>query len=446
LPSPDTGHPASLSRTVLLQEIRSLLLSPPLWLMLVVLSLITGYSFTEAVDIFGRASRTALAYPELARGMDPMEGIFVPTFGAYYLTETLLLPFVAIRLIGLDKESGALKLLMQLDLPPLKLCSLKGLAMVLVWLLSLVPILLVTLLWLRAGGHLHPPAFAAMLAAHALYSLVVIAVAMFCSTVADSLSTAAILCLSFTLGGWVLDFALSGQNALPAVIANLSLAGLVRQLENGLVTVPGVLSFLFTSLLFFSLAIIWIRPGEPVMGRLFRSLAVVILLAAGMVIGWNAPGSLDVSEQRKHSLNPADCRALRRMQDPLTITMHLARDDSRLLDLERGLLVKLRRCLPKLTIHYAETGETGLFEAAAGDNYGLVEYAYQGQRQESYSNSENEILAILHDLAGTEVKPEPVPTYPGYPLVTDCTGCGWWLYFLLPLCFACCGICCRKKL
>ena len=97
-----------------MQEIRTLLVSPALWAMLIVLSFLLGYSFIQAVELFSQASRTALSYPELASGMNPLEGVFVPTFGAYYLVETLLLPFVVIRLSGQDKQDGTLKLLLQL--------------------------------------------------------------------------------------------------------------------------------------------------------------------------------------------------------------------------------------------------------------------------------------------------------------------------------------------
>ncbi|WP_419603808.1 hypothetical protein, partial [Thiolapillus sp.] len=104
----------ALARLLWRQELRTLLLSPSLWLMLVILSWLVGYSFIQAVDLFSKASRTALAYPQLAKGMNAMEGVFVPTFGAYYLVATLLFPFVVIRLIGHDKQTGSLKLLLQL--------------------------------------------------------------------------------------------------------------------------------------------------------------------------------------------------------------------------------------------------------------------------------------------------------------------------------------------
>ncbi|RUM40187.1 MAG: ABC transporter permease, partial [Desulfobulbus sp.] len=147
LPLPETSVCRQQARLLLQQEICGLLLAPALWIMLIILSLLVGYSFIQAVNLFSQASQTALSFPEMAQGMNPLDGIFVPTFGSYYLAETLLLPFVAIRLIGTDKQSGALKLLLQLPFSPFALCGLKITAMGLVWLLSLVPAAMVLLQW-----------------------------------------------------------------------------------------------------------------------------------------------------------------------------------------------------------------------------------------------------------------------------------------------------------
>ncbi|RLB66773.1 MAG: ABC transporter permease, partial [Deltaproteobacteria bacterium] len=201
-----------MTRFVLAQETRSLLVSPALWIMLIIVSFLVGYSFIQAVDLFSQASRTAVSFPELARGMNILDGLFVPTFGAYYLSETLLLPFVAIRLIGLDKQSGALKLLLQLPLSPLSLCGIKIIAMGFVWLISLLPAALVLIFWHNLGGHLYLPEIAVLFAGHGLYSLTVVAIAMFAATITDSLPTAAMFCLAVTLGSWILDFAAAGQS------------------------------------------------------------------------------------------------------------------------------------------------------------------------------------------------------------------------------------------
>jgi hypothetical protein len=73
-----------------------------------------GYSFFQAVALYGEASSAARDSPALASNLSPLDGVLVPTFGALYLAATLLFPFVAIRTLGREKESGALALLVQL--------------------------------------------------------------------------------------------------------------------------------------------------------------------------------------------------------------------------------------------------------------------------------------------------------------------------------------------
>jgi len=425
---------------VLVQEIRTLLASPALWIMLIILSLLVGYSFIQAVDLFSQASRTARSFPELAGGMNPQDGIFVPTFGAYYLTETLLLPFVAIRLIGLDKQSGALKLLLQMPLSTLSLCGLKITAMGLIWLLSLIPATLVLLLWHNLGGHIHPPEIAVLLAGHGLYAFTVIAVAMFAATISDALPTAAMFCLAVTLGSWILDFAASGQGGILETLGSLSLTGMLRQFENGLLSTAHIVAFLCLGLFFFFLTAIWLHPGRHLLFKLGNSLLVMVLLSSGLATAALTPRYIDVTENQRHSFNPADTRALQQLDKPLTITVHLNPQDSRLLDLEQDVLAKLRRSVPGLTVQYIQTQTTGLFNAADSDDYGLIEYAYDGRHDQSYSNSRNEILPIIYKLAGIQVVQDPVPAYRGYPLVADATGSRWWFYCILPLLFCWAGV------
>jgi hypothetical protein len=407
--------------------------------MLVVVSLLVGYSFLQAVDLFSRASRTALSYSELARGMNPLEGIFVPTFGAYYLTQTLLLPFIAIRLIGLDKQSGVLKLLLQLRLSTFSQCSLKIMAMGLVWTVSMIPAAMVLFFWYRLGGHIFAPELAVLVAGHGLYSLVVITVAMFAATISDSLPTAAMLCLAATLGSWVLDFAASGHGGILGRVGHFSLAGMLRQFENGLLSTGYVTVFLTLAMLFFMLTVIWLHPGRRLSAKAGKSLVVIGLLGTGAAMAMLSPIYLDVTESQKHSFNPSTTCALRQLTQPLTMTVHLDPQDSRLLDLEQGVLARLRRSVQKLNIQYTPNRSEGLFQAAESDQYGLIQYEYDGKKDQSYSNSENEILSIIYHLAGMTVVPDPVPVYKGYPLVADASGSRWWFYLYLPLIFLCIG-------
>lgn len=427
----------ALARLVLAQELRSLLLSPALWIMFIIVSLLVGYSFMQAVDLFSQASRTALSFPEMASGMNPLEGIFVPTFGAYYLSQTLLLPFVAIRLIGLDKQSGALKLLLQLPLSPFALCGLKLSAMGIIWLVSLLPAAVATLLWHNLGGHIYPPELLILFAGHGLYSLAVICIAMFAATISDSLPTAAMFCLAATLGSWVLDFSASGKSGLLGTLGNLSFTNMLRQFENGLLLMNHVISFLSIATLLFLLTVIWLHPGQRLLMKAGRSLAALLVLTLVVSTAQKLPQFMDVTENRRHSFNPADSRALQSLNKPLTIIIHMDPQDSRLLDLEQGLLAKLRRNVTTMHVKYAQMKTTGLFSASEEDDYGLIEYEYNGHHDKSYSNSQDEILPIIYNLAGLQVSPDSLPVYGGHPLVADAANSRWWFYIFLPLLFLC---------
>jgi hypothetical protein len=441
LPLPENHLPKyQLSQLILTQEIRGLLVSPSLWVMLIIVSLLVGFSFFQAVDLFSQASQTALSFPEMASGMNPLEGIFVPTFGAYYLSQTLLLPFVAIRLIGLDKQSGALKLLLQLPLSPFALCTLKIAAMGLVWLISLIPAVSTLLVWQYWGGHISVPEIATLLAGHALYSLTVTSIAMFAATISDSLPTAAMFCLAVTLGSWVLDFAASGQSGLLGTLGNVSLTGMLRQFENGLLTTTYIISFLSLASLFFLLTVIWLHPGHRLLLKIGKSFVTILVLSFVVSNTALAPLYLDVTENRRHSFNPADTRALKNLQEPLTIIIHLDPLDSRLLDMEQDVLAKLRRNVPKLIVKYSQAKQKALFSATEDDNYGIIEYEYNNQHDQSYSNSQHEILPIIYKLAGLQVVPDPVSTYQGHPHIAEETSSRWWFYIFLPLLFLSAGI------
>jgi len=423
-----------LSRVLLMQEIRTLLISPALWIMLVILSLLVGYSFIQAVELFSQASQTALSYPELASGMNPTEGVFVPAFGAYYLVETLLLPFVAIRLFGQDKQNGTLKLLLQLPLSPFSLNVVKLLAMSVVWLFILLPGVSVFIIWQYLGGAVHFPELLTLMLGHTLFVLTIICIAMFATAISDTLPTAAMICLAATLGSWVLDFA-AGEGGWMGALGAWSLTTLLRQFESGLLSSDSIASFLALSLLFFTAASVLLHPGRKLCQKTKPLFVAAVALLFVVFTIMQVPQYRDVTENRKHSFNPADVRALQQMNKPLKITIHLAPEDGRLYDLEREVLAKLRRTVPNLEVVFANTQSTGLFGASENDNYGLIEYEYADKHDMSYSNSSFEILPLLYALGGLKVTPDVIPSYTGHPLVADASNSKWWFYLLLPLMF-----------
>ncbi|MFX9927440.1 hypothetical protein ABTP81_20270, partial [Acinetobacter baumannii] len=95
-------------KPLLIKELWDILSGRSLWTMLLILCPLVGYSFFQAVALYSEASAAARDSPALASGLSPLDGVLVPTFGALYLSTTLLFPFVAIRTLGHEKESGAL--------------------------------------------------------------------------------------------------------------------------------------------------------------------------------------------------------------------------------------------------------------------------------------------------------------------------------------------------
>jgi ABC-2 type transport system permease protein len=415
------------------RELRNLLAARALWLMLLVLCPLVGYGFIQAVTLFSEASRSALQFPELARGMSPLDGILVPTFGAFYLAMTLLFPFVAIRAVAQEKQNGALKLVLQLPLGVPALIGWKVLAVGAVWLLALLPALSAVLIWRLLGGHVYGPELANLLLGHALYGLVITNIAFFAAAVAESPATAAIVTLAFTIGFWVLDFAAGSGPGWLVRFAPLSLTATLRAFERGLFSVPQAIQSLVLAAALLAATILWLPTGVSRRHKGWYSTAVVaasilVVLAAGQ-----ARWYIDAAEDRRNSFNPADEAALRQMTLPLAVTLYLSPEDSRAREMESNVLAKLRRVVPRLEIRYGPVSKIGLFGAPSDDRYGLVIYEYQGKRDESRSSSEPEILPLLHGLAGRKVTPVELPTYPGYPLGVSATPASVWFYGVLPV-------------
>src|SRR6266404_2740973 len=187
---------------LLAKELWEVVSGRALWTMLLILCPLVGYSLVQAIALYSEASTAALQSPTLASGLSPLDGVLVPTCGAFYVAVTLLFPFVAIRALGLEKESGALRLLIQLPYRPPTLIAAKLAAVVAAWLLSSLPVLAALALWSALGGHLYAPETLNLLFGHLLYGMLVGAIALFAAAISDNAATAAIITLAFTIGSW----------------------------------------------------------------------------------------------------------------------------------------------------------------------------------------------------------------------------------------------------
>src|SRR5579864_8698539 len=181
-----------LLRLLLGKELRELTASRAYWLLLLMIGLLVGHSFITAVDSYAEASGRGGGPAALAAGLSPLDGMLVPTFGAYDLAVTLLFPFVAIRLISAEKESGALKLMLQAPPGMLPMLTAKGMTLVAGWVIAWIPGLIAVVLWKAYSGSLYAPEFANLLLGHLLRVILSSGVAVAAAAVATGAASAAI--------------------------------------------------------------------------------------------------------------------------------------------------------------------------------------------------------------------------------------------------------------
>src|SRR5262245_2676193 len=177
---------------LLKKELWEVLGGRALWTMLLLVCPLVGYSYFQAISLYGEASASAQQSPVLAVSLSPLDGVLVPTFGAFYVAVTLLFPFVAIRVLGHEKESGVLRMLVQLPYNPSTLVIAKILAITAAWSFASIPALCSLVLWKILGGHFGGLETANLILGHLVYGLLVGAIALFAASIADSAATAAI--------------------------------------------------------------------------------------------------------------------------------------------------------------------------------------------------------------------------------------------------------------
>jgi hypothetical protein len=81
-----------------------------------------------------------------------------------------------------------------------------------------------------------------------------------------------------------------------------------------------------------------------------RSTAIGLATALAVGAAAQVKLSLDVTQDRRNSFPEADQKLLARLGDTLTITVHLAPEDPRYADLQRNVLAKLERAMPRVTL------------------------------------------------------------------------------------------------
>src|SRR5215469_13651605 len=95
------------------KEWRELLVSRAWWVLLLAMGPLVGLSFIGAVRTYAEVSGLNGTSAGVGEALSPLIGVWAPTFSACELAAVFLLPFVAIRLVGSDRQSGTLKLELQ---------------------------------------------------------------------------------------------------------------------------------------------------------------------------------------------------------------------------------------------------------------------------------------------------------------------------------------------
>jgi ABC-2 type transport system permease protein len=426
-------------RSYIQLELRSLLASRGLWVLLVATGPLVGFSLIQAISLYNEASRTALVTPQMAAGLNPFDGVIIPTYGSIYLTLTLLFPFVAIRMIAEDKQSGALRLLLQMPSQFTALLPSKVAAVLFAWLLVELPGLLALLLWRHFGGHFYAPEILCLLLGQFLYGMMVIAISFVSAAVTDTASTAALLALGCTLGSWVLDFAATGGTSWLTKISGFSLTASLKPFEQGLLALNVFAGVVLAALVLFALTRLWWHPGPSMLLKLSGTAAVLVVCSVLSFPLHRLERSVDLTEDQRHSFSPAVRAALQQIREPVRIEVYLTPEDPRFMDYERAILAKLKRVLPGTQIVNMEGNQAALFKMGEDPNYGLIVYQIGTHRAESHSTSPEEVLPLLWNLAAIAPPASDNPVeYPGYPLVVKSSGAAELIfYFVWPaVCFA----------
>ena len=135
------------ARLLLRKELSELALSPAMVLLLVLVGAMVGHEFITSVQTFAEMSGVAGGGAALAQGMNPLDGVLVPTFGAYDIAATFLLPFVVIRLFSSERATGAWTLLVQSPASMRTMLAVKALALAAAWMVALMPGIAAVALW-----------------------------------------------------------------------------------------------------------------------------------------------------------------------------------------------------------------------------------------------------------------------------------------------------------
>ena len=418
-------------RWLLEKEWRELMASRAWWVLLVAMGPLVGFAFISAVRTYAEASGLNGTAIGVGEAFSPLVGIWAPTFSACELAAVFLLPFVAIRVIAGDRQSGALKLELQHPMHPATRITAKGIILLAGWIIASAPALVAVVLWHSYGGSIYAPELVTVASGHLINAGLTIAIAAAAASMTEHPSTAAILTLSVTVGTWFLNFIAAVQGGTWERLASYTPTSMVSDFQHGLIRLDAVVAALTLIALGLVLASMWLQLGVPIRRRVANSIAataVAVLVISG---GSTSALSWDTSESRLNSFSRADERTLRSIPGPISMEVHLAPEDPRRVDLDRRVIGKLRRVRPDLNVRYQSATSIGLFEQTSA-GYGEIWYDIQGRKAASRAVTADAVLETIYLLAGVSPEPDTDPVFRGHPLMTRPAKAAAVLYLLWP--------------
>jgi ABC-2 type transport system permease protein len=427
------------------KECRELLVSRAWWALLLAMGPLVGVSFISAVRTYAEVSGLNGTAAGVGEALSPLVGVWAPAFSACELAAVFLLPFVAIRLVAGDRQSGALKLELQQGLSPFTRISAKALVLVAGWIVAMLPSLSAILLWKSYGGSVYPPELLTLAAGHVLNAGLTIGLAAAMSALTEHPSTAAILTLGVTVGTWILNFFGAIQGGLWERASGYTPAAMVAEFQHGLLRLDTTLVALVLTAAGLGFAAVWMRLGLELRRRVYESAGIVVLAYAAVFLCTFVRPSWDTSESRANSFPEADEKALEQIHKPLNIEVHLAQEDPRRVDLEHRALSKLRRIMPDLHVHYVSATSIGLFEQTSA-GYGEIWYELGGHKTMSRVTTAEGVLEAIYSLAGVAPPVEnDDEAFRGHPLAAAPHGAGTFFFAVWPGAILVCGILLRRR-
>jgi len=411
------------------KEWRELMASPAWWALLVLTGPLVGVSFIRAVSTYSEISEGAGT--GCGAVCSPLLGVWAPTFAAYEVIAIFLLPFVAIRVMSSDRQSGALKLELQRPIANILRVAAKALVLMAGCLVAGAAGLVAIGLWKYYGGPVSWPEVGALALGHLLNLGLTIAVAGVAAAVTDHPSTAAVATLAFTVGMWIVEFASAVYGGAWTWIARFAPSAMVGEFAHGLVQTSTVVAALALIAGGLYIAAIWLQLGASIAARTRRSLLTAMATIIVAIGAASLPGSRDVSEARLSSFPESAEEALERLDKPVRIEAHLAPEDPRRVDLERHALAKLKRVVPALDVQFVSRTSTGLFEQA-DPSYGEIRYDVGGHRVVGRATTDEAVLEAIFEAADKNPDDGDDVAFAGHPVVARPAGASLAFYGFWP--------------